>query len=117
MPLLATNPLLAQLIHRPFPEVADALRAEADAITTAWDAAVHEAMPQMRHLTITELSDSTPQIPLAITDALASDDPEVVRELVHHVPARGLSRLMLDFDVIEVMQEDRLLRAMADEGS
>ena len=112
MSLLAANPLLAQLMHRPFPEVAEALRAEAEAITAAWDAVVREAMPQMRHLTVIELRDSTPQILLAIADALASDDPEVIRELVHHAPAQGLSRLMLNFDVIEVMQEDRLLRAI-----
>ena len=112
MDLLTANPLVAQLSHRPFPEVADALRSEAARITSAWDAAVREAMPQMRRLTLHELRDSTPQILLAIADALASEDPEVIRELVHRAPAQGLSRLKLNFDVVEVMQEDRLLRAI-----
>lgn len=106
------NPLVAQLTHRPFPEVAEVLRSESGAITAAWDAAVREAMPQMRHLTTDQLRDSTPLILDAIADALASEDPELIRELVRHAPAQGLSRLELNFDVIEVMQEDRLLRSI-----
>ena len=106
------NPLLAQLTHKPFPMLANVLRLEVDRITHAWDAAVREAMPQMRHLTFDELKDSTPTILYAIADALESDDPAVIRELMERAPNQGLSRLELSFDVIEVMQEDRLLRAI-----
>jgi signal transduction histidine kinase len=106
------NPLTAQLTHRPFPEVAEAIRSEVDEITLEWDAAVRQAMPQMKNLTLDELSRSTPQILLAIADALASDDPDVIRELISRSPAMGLSRWRLNFDVAEVMQEDRLLRAI-----
>jgi signal transduction histidine kinase len=112
MTIETVNPLIAQLTHRAFPEVAEVLRAEVDAITFAWDAAVREAMPQMRHLTFEQLKDSTPQILRDIADALASDDPDVIRELVTSAPGQGLSRFALNFDVIEVMQEDRLLRAI-----
>ena len=106
------NPLIAQLTHRPFPEVADAIRASADAITHAWDTAVRKAMPQMQNLTFDELKDSTPEILICIADALASDDPNVIEELVSRAPAQGLSRFRLNFDVVEVMQEDRLLRSI-----
>ena len=106
------NPLIVQLTHRPFPEVADAIRASVDHITVAWDTAVRKAMPQMRNLTFDELKDSTPQILLCIADALASDDPNVIDELVSRAPAQGLSRFRLNFDVVEVMQEDRLLRSI-----
>ncbi len=106
------NPLLAQLTHRPFPELANILRAGADTITRDWDTAVRAAMPQMQHLTFDELKDSTPQILLAIADALASDDPNLISELVSRAPSQGLSRFRLHFDVAEVMQEDRLLRAI-----
>jgi signal transduction histidine kinase len=109
---LAIGPLAAQLTHQPFPLLAEALRSESDRITRAWDVAVRESMPQMRRLTFEELSNSTPQILIAIADALASDDPKVIRELVHTAPHQGLSRLELNFDVLEVMQEDRLLRAI-----
>jgi signal transduction histidine kinase len=107
-----TNPLVAQLTHAPFPELARTLRAGADQITIAWDSSVRRAMPQMRHLTYDELKDSTPQILLAIADALASGDPTVIQELVGWAPRQGLSRFLMNFDVVEVMQEDRLLRAI-----
>jgi signal transduction histidine kinase len=106
------NPLLAQLTHRPFPELATILRAGADQITLDWDVAVRQAMPQMQHLTSDELKNSTPQLLLAIAQALASDDPDVIRELVSRAPSQGLSRFRLNLDVVEVMQEDRLLRAI-----
>ena len=106
------NPLIAQLTHRPFPEVATALRSAAAQITVAWDAAVRKAMPQMQGLTIEELKDSTPEILVAIADALGSDDPAMIHDLVSRAPKQGLSRLELKFDVVEVMQEDRLLRAI-----
>jgi signal transduction histidine kinase len=106
------NPLIAQLTHRPFRELADAIRTRVDRITLAWDAAVRKAMPQMQRLTFDELKDSTPEILNAIADALASDDPKRIDELVDRAPAQGLSRLRLNFDVIEVMQEDRLLRSL-----
>jgi signal transduction histidine kinase len=106
------NPLLVQLTHRPFPEVAGIIRSEIDRITLEWDFEVRKAMPQMRHLTFDELKDSTPQILAAIADALASDDPDVIAELVARAPAQGLSRFRLNFDVAEVMQEDRLLRSI-----
>ena len=106
------NPLLAQLTHRPFPEVAEIILAGADEITHEWDAAVRDAMPQMQNLTFAELKNTTPEILRAIAHALASDDPDVIRELVSRAPAQGLSRFRLHFDVLEIMQEDRLLRAI-----
>ena len=42
---LAIGPLAAQLTHRPFPLLAEALRSESDRITRAWDVAVRESMP------------------------------------------------------------------------
>jgi signal transduction histidine kinase len=106
------DPLVAQLTHLPFTEVANVIRLAADRITVAWDAAVRQAMPQMRHLTFDQLKDSTPEILQAIATALASEDPQEIRGLVSSAPAQGLSRLRLNFDVVEVMQEDRLLRAI-----
>ena len=92
--------------------MANVLREETDRITRAWDVAVREAMPQMRHLTFDEVKDSTPAILVAIADALASDDPELIGGLIRCAPSQGLSRFRLRFDVVEVMQEDRLLRAI-----
>lgn len=70
------------------------------------------AIPEMQRLTIEELRDSTPQILHAMADALESDDPALIKALVERAPQQGLSRLQLRFDIKEVMQEDRLLRAI-----
>jgi len=106
------NPLLLQLTHAPFEDVAGALRSGINQITIEWVAAIRHAMPQMEHLTFDELKDSTPEILHAIADALASDDPDLIGELMKCAPAQGLSRFRLHFDVVEVMQEDRLLRSI-----
>ena len=86
------NPLLAQLTHQPFPEVAEILRLGADQITLKWDTAVRLAMPQMRHLTFDELKDSTPQILLAIShdsghDVLwvSDEGPGIAPEQMGHI--------------------------------
>jgi len=106
------DPLLAQLTHRPFPEVAEILRDSAVRISVDWQAAILQAMPQMQHLTFDELNESTPQILLAISHALASEDANMIRELVKCAPTHGLLRFKLNFDVVDLMQEDRLLRAI-----
>jgi signal transduction histidine kinase len=108
----SVNPLLIQLTHPPFSKVAEIIRSRADEITHEWDTAVREAMPQMRHLTFDELKDCAPQILEAIAGALGSDDPEVIRELLSRAPSQGLSRFRLNFDVAELMQQDRLWRAI-----
>jgi hypothetical protein len=72
------NPLAAQMNHLPFPEVAATTRPS--------------ARPCSRCCTFTldHLKDSTPQILAAFADALASDDPEVIRELVECAPSQGV---------------------------
>lgn len=107
-----TNPLIQQLTHSAFVELAAVIRAGIDGITSEWVAAIRNAMPQMANLSFDELKDSTPQILMAMAQALASDDPSVISELVNQAPAQGLSRFKLDFDLRELMQEDRLLRAV-----
>jgi signal transduction histidine kinase len=107
-----SNPLVDQLTHLRFPEVAQTLRMAIESITLDWVKTCRVAMPQMRHLTFDEIKDSTPEILYGIADALASDDPICIRELIDRAPAQGLSRFNLGLDVIEVMQEDRLLRAI-----
>jgi signal transduction histidine kinase len=106
------NPLVAQLTHHPFPQLAEALRASANAVTLAWVAVVRLAIPRMAGLTHEELQDSTPTILLAIADAMASGDPDEIRGVLSRSPMQGLSRFRLNLDVIDILQEDRLLRSL-----
>lgn len=106
------NPLVAQLTHAAFPDLADALRSCVGDITREWDAAVREALPQMDRMTFNELKDSVPRILGAIADALSCSDPDEIKQLVDAAPLQGLSRIHQQYSVTEIMQEDRLLRAI-----
>ena len=107
-----TNPLDAQLTHRPFPQLAEALRGSIDDVTRAWTATVREAIPRMAGLSFDELKDSTPNILAAIADAMASGDRDAIRGVISHSPLQGRSRFLLNLDVVDILQEDRLLRAI-----
>ena len=106
------NPLVAQLTHQSLPELADALRVSVGAIHREWDAAVRQALPQLDVLTFNELKDSIPKILASIADALASPDPQQIQKLVEDAPVQGLTRFHQNYTVTEIMQEDRLLRAL-----
>jgi signal transduction histidine kinase len=108
----ALNPLIAQLTHSPFPQLATALRSSADEVTVAWVAAVRDAIPRMAGLTYDELKDSTPIILLAIADAMASGKAEDISGVMSHSPMQGLSRFRLKLNVVDILQEDRLLRSL-----
>lgn len=108
----ALNPLIAQLTHRAFPELAHALRAATDAIATEWEQMVRDALPATERLTLAELKDSVPQILPAMADALASADPDEIRGVLEHSPKQGISRFQHKLDVTQVMLEDRLLRGL-----
>jgi signal transduction histidine kinase len=69
-------------------------------------------MPHMDHLTFDQLKDSVPKILDAVAEALASADPQRIARLVAEAPLQGLTRLRQKYDVVDVMQEDRLLRAI-----
>ena len=71
------NPLVTQLTHRPFQELADVLRAAPDPITPQWGAAARDAMLRMRHLTFDESKDSTPEILRTSTPMLADKNPQL----------------------------------------
>ena len=106
------NPLLAQLTHQSFPQLADALRVSISAINREWDAAVRQALPRLNILTFDELKDSIPKILASVADALASSDPQEIEKLVHDAPWQGLTRFRQHYTLTEIMQEDRLLRGV-----
>jgi signal transduction histidine kinase len=108
----AMNPLVAQISHRAFAEVADAVRARAKAITHEWDQSVREALPHMDRLTFVELKDSVPKILEGMSLALESSDPADLRTLLSTSPGQGLSRFRHGLDTLDIFQEDRLLRGV-----
>ena len=104
------NPLIEQLTHGKFGDVSVALLSRRDRIIVEWDAAVRQAMPNLDALTTTELKDSLPRILEAVAHAMASSDPAQIAELVADAPLQGLTRFHQQYELPEIMQEDRLLR-------
>jgi len=105
------NPLIGQLDHPAFPELADALRSRINQIVINWNEVVRQAMPRINRLSFGDLTDSLQGILGGLADALASSDLDDSQNLVNAARLHGLLRFRLNFNVIEVMQEDRLLRA------
>src|ERR1700722_11657745 len=106
------SPLRAQIAHSPFPEVAQAIRSDADGIASELDAAVRESMPEMKRPSVDEIKQSAPQILLGLADALASVDPTNIWKPPGGSPGVGMSQCRLHLDLFELIQEDRLLRAI-----
>src|SRR5690348_7432804 len=104
------NPLINQIIHAAFPEVAVALRARIDRIVENWDLAVRQVISQMDRLTIDEMRNSFPKILMAVAAALESPEPNSIAGVVSESPVHGLTRFYQNYGVTEVSQESRLLR-------
>jgi signal transduction histidine kinase len=105
------NPLLAPLTKVAFPELAEAMKSRADKITIEWDAAVRHALPRMDRETFDGLKDSVPRIVSAIADALACSEPWEIKKLVEQAPVEVRVGFRKNYELIDVMQENRLLRA------
>ena len=102
---------VARLIaHRPFPELATALRSQADQIVKTWMGAARAAFPAATDLLAVELRDHLPAILAKMADVLSSASKHDLDELIRHAPIHGLARFEQRFDVRELMMEDRLLR-------
>lgn len=112
MNTLTSNPLIAQLTHQGFPDLADAICASIDDAVAEWEAAVREALPHVDGLTVEEVKDTVPRILAAVAEAIRSSDPRQITRLLERAPVQGLTRFRQRYDLTELMQEDRLLRGV-----
>lgn len=109
---ISLNALLEQLRHQPLPDLAAAVRARSEEITSEWIGAVRELIPRLDQRTGKELEDNNPAILDAIATALASEDADALGPLIRNAPVQGLSRFQQDYTLTEIMQEDRVLRGI-----
>src|SRR5688500_2551334 len=77
-----------------------------------WEHVVRNALPQLDHLTLDELRDNLPRIIPAVADAMSSDDPRRIADVLEKSPAQGLTRFAQNYLLAEIMEEDRLLRGV-----
>jgi Protein of unknown function (DUF2934) len=103
----ATAWLTAQ---RPFPELASALRSQANQVVEAWTGAVRAAIPPATELPSHELQEHLPSILTEMADAMDCVIRHDVDELMQRSPAPQLTAFQHRYDVRALMTEDRLLR-------
>ena len=66
----------------PLPELANALRAQADTITDNWMRQVRELVPHMKCEPAFDLKDSVPSILSSLADALGTTNPDARAGLI-----------------------------------
>ncbi len=96
--------------HRPFPEVARAIRSQSDRILDEWRGRTLFSMPELGELTVVEFKNSIARILSAMADALESNDPPDLQRLMQAAPAHGYQRFMQDYDLSDLFAEERVLR-------
>jgi hypothetical protein len=95
---------------RPFPELASALRSQANQIVQAWAGAVRAAIPPATDLPSDELQDHLPGVITKTADAMDSVARHNGDGLTQRSRAQELTRRPHRYDVRALMTEDRLLR-------
>lgn len=96
--------------HRPFPEVAQALRDQAELIMDEWRGRTIFSMPELGELSVKEFKDDIARILSAMADALESNEQPDLRRLVQAAPAHGFHRFMQEYDLVDMFAEERVLR-------
>ena len=98
------------LNQNPFPELAASLRSRTDQIIKIWAKEVRRLLPGARAFSREELLVHLPKIVPGIAAVLASGSDEDTRKLREEAPSHGLLRFQQNYDVRDLMSEDRLLR-------
>jgi signal transduction histidine kinase len=98
------------LKHRPLPELAAALRSRIGQIIQIWVEEVRREVPSARQLSFEQLQDNLPAILGGMADALESANGGGIGNLKAQSPAQGIPRFHQNYNIRELMTEDRLLR-------
>jgi len=104
------NRTMDLLKYRPFPELADALRARRDAIIERWQAAVEQTLPQAHALTLGQIRNSLPDTLEQMAAALEATEPTATKDLMAVAVSHGEARFDQNFNLGELMIEYSLLR-------
>lgn len=102
--------LFSQLGQRAWPELAQALRSAAGEIILEWSHAVRQAIAPVNTLSFEELKNAVPENLSAMAGALAWPERQEIERLVEHARERGRDRFRKNYDVCDLLDEERLLR-------
>jgi len=101
---------LRLIAQRPLPELAAVLRSQTENIISSWMVVVRSVVPATTELPSVELRDNLPAILAKMADVMESASKHDVDALVQHSPAQGLARFQQQYEIRDLMTEDRLLR-------
>jgi signal transduction histidine kinase len=96
--------------HKPFPKLAEAIRAQTEGILSEWRGRMLFSNPDVAELTRKEFRDGVAEILSTMADALESNEPADLRKLIKTAPEHGFQRFMLEYDLVDVFAEERILR-------
>ena len=106
----AGDPTVDLLATRPFPRIAEALRARKGRVLRRWEESVRKLLPHADSLTLGQLRDHLPQILDQTVDTLAACHASPLNELVEMTRSHGTMRFGQQFNVQELIIEYRVLR-------
>lgn len=96
--------------HRPFPEVAAAIRSQTARIVDEWRGRTLDSMPELAELTVKEFRDDIAHILSTMADALESNEPPDLTRLLRAAPAHGFHRFLQKYELADLFAEERVLR-------
>lgn len=109
---MAVRDLLGPLATRTLPELSQALRNRIPRILDEWVAAVQQNIPVARKMSFDEVVDSVPAILRDMADAFIAGTPDEIAPLLNRSPLQGIHRYGSQYDVAELVGEDRILRKL-----
>src|SRR5437773_1607702 len=71
-----------ELLYKPFPEIAAAIKARSGKILERWQTLVRENLPTADELTLTQLRDDMPMVLMRFAEALKASKPASVDALI-----------------------------------
>lgn len=98
--------------HRPFPDLADALRSQGSAILTTWMQRVRQTLPWTTEVPDDDLKDNIPRILASMANVMELATQGAVLQLMTESPAQGLARFHQHYEVADLLTEDRILRTV-----
>lgn len=101
---------MGPLTKRAFPELAAALRQQAADVIARWEELVRQEVEPARRLNSSALRHQQPEILEHIAEALAEGGQRQVERLQSAGPEQGVNRFAFNYELRDVLAEDRLLR-------
>lgn len=104
--------LAQQIAVRNHPDVSAAIRARRQKILESWRARTVRVLPDLDHLTISEFEDSMAEYLSTLASAMASQDPDGLKQIITESPQHGIARCAQNCSTHTLLAEERIFRSV-----